>query len=173
MTGDRSTAPLCNRTVGATHLLELEKIRQLVEMMVANDLVELALRDGDVEVKLRRPNPVGSEVAVVTQAAPPVAPTAGTGATSDVFVPGEVVDVEYVEIRSPMVGTFYASPDPDSAPFVQVGSSVGPSTVVCVLEAMKVFSEIKAETSGAIDRVLVKDGEAVEYGQPLFLVRPH
>ncbi len=71
-----------------------------------------------------------------------------------------------------MVGTFYAAPDPESSPYVQVGSQVTPGTVVCILEAMKVFSEIKAEVTGAIERVLVKDAEPVEYGQSLFLVRP-
>jgi acetyl-CoA carboxylase biotin carboxyl carrier protein len=155
-------------------LLELDRIRQLVEMMVANDLVELSLRDGEVEVNLRRPNPTSNDApslhAVHAPAhpayyAPPLPPEAK--------LPGEVVEVELQEIRSPMVGTFYASPDPDSPPFVQVGSNVGPSTVVCTLEAMKVFSEIKAETAGTVERILVRDGEAVEYGQPLFLVRPH
>jgi len=81
-------------------------------------------------------------------------------------------EVEYVEIKSPMVGTFYAAPDPDSPPFVQLGSTVNPSTVVCIVEAMKVFNEIKAELSGTIQKILVKNEEPIEYGQPLFLVRP-
>ncbi len=154
-------------------MLELEKIRELVEMMIAHDLVELSLRDGETEVALRRSNPTGG----VAYAHPSsVAPADGSHAASstvpEVFVKGEVVDVEFQEIRSPMVGTFYAGPDPDSPPFVQVGNHVGPSTVVCILEAMKVFSEIKAETSGVIERILVRDGEAVEFGQALFLVRP-
>ena len=147
--------------------METDKIRELIQMMVAGDLTELSLRDGDVEVNLRR----GTTV--------PVQNLPGGGTTihqlpSPVpeFVKGEVVEVEFHEIRSPMVGTFYASPDPESSPFVQVGSHVGPSTVVCILEAMKVFSEIKAETSGVIERILARDGQAVEYGQPLFLVRP-
>ncbi len=155
-------------------MLELDRIRQLVEMMVANDLVELSLRDGEVEVNLRRPNPNSNDAPILhavhasanpAHYAPPLPPKTE--------LPGEVVEVELQEIRSPMVGTFYASPDPDSPPFVQVGSSVGPSTVVCTLEAMKVFSEIKAETSRTVARLLVRDGVAVEYGQPLFLVRPH
>ena len=140
-------------------------------MMVANDLIELSLRDGEVEVTLRRPNPNSHEAPVLhavhapaTHHNPPAVPEAK--------IAGEVVEVDFYEIRSPMVGTFYASPDPDSPPFVQVGGNVGPSTVVCILEAMKVFSEIKAETTGTIERILVRDGEAVEYGQPLFLVRP-
>jgi len=154
-------------------LLELDRIQRLVEMMVANDLVELSLRDGEVEVNLRRPNPNSHDAPILhtMPAAPPPALTVGA-APPEAVVAGEVVGVELQEIRSPMVGTFYASPDPDSPQFVHVGSNVGPSTVVCILEAMKVFSEIKAETSGTIERILVRDGESVEYGQPLFLVRP-
>src|SRR3990172_9889322 len=132
-------------------------------MMVANDLIELSLRDGEVEVNLRRPNPKSNEAPVlhaVHAAAPPTPP-----APPEANMAGEVVEVEFYEIRSPMVGTFYASPDPDSPPFVQVGGNVELSTVVCILEAMKVFSEIKAETSGTVERILVRDGEAVEYGQ--------
>ena len=154
-------------------MLELDRIQQLVEMMVANDLVELSLRDGEVEITLRRPNPKSSDAPILhtvpasSCAMPPVA-----AMPPETKLLGEAVGVEFQEIRSPMVGTFYASPDPDSPQFVHVGSNVGPSTVVCVLEAMKVFSEIKAETSGTVERILVRDGEAVEYGQPLFLVRP-
>ena len=70
-----------------------------------------------------------------------------------------------------MVGTFYAAPDPESPAFVSVGSNVGPDSVVCIVEAMKVFSEIKAECAGTIEKVLVKSGEAVEFGQKLYLVR--
>lgn len=155
-------------------MLETDKIRELVEMMVAHDLIELSLRDGDVEINLRRPdaNTACGHGPMQTQAMPmPQAPSPQPTMAPE-FVKGEVVGVQFHEIRSPMVGTFYASPDPESPPFIQVGSQVGPSTVVCILEAMKVFSEIKAETSGQIDRVLVRDGQAVEYGQPLFLVRP-
>ena len=154
-------------------MLEIDRIQQLVEMMVANDLVELSLRDGEVEVNLRRPNPRSNDAPILhTVPASPHATHAVPTTPPETKLLSEVVGVEFQEIRSPMVGTFYASPDPDSPQFVQVGSNVGPSTVVCVLEAMKVFSEIKAETSGTVERVLVRDGEAVEYGQPLFLVRP-
>lgn len=154
-------------------MLETDKIRELVEMMVANDLIELSLRDGDTTLRIRRPGPATfvSNTPMPFHPTPPPQATPQPGMVPE-FVKGEVVGVEFHEIRSPMVGTFYASPDPESPPFVQVGSHVGPSTIVCILEAMKVFSEIKAETSGVIDRVLVRDGQAVEYGQPLFLVRP-
>ena len=77
-----------------------------------------------------------------------------------------------VAIKSPIVGTFYAKPSPDSEPFVEIGSNVGPQTVVCIIEAMKVMNEIKAETSGTIVESFVSDGQAVEYGQVLFKVKP-
>jgi acetyl-CoA carboxylase biotin carboxyl carrier protein len=72
-----------------------------------------------------------------------------------------------------MVGTYYSKPSPDAASFTQVGASIGPDSVVCLVEAMKVFNEIKAETSGTIEKILVKDGDSVEFGQKLFLVRPN
>lgn len=160
-------------------MLDVEKIKQLIEMMVANDLVEISLRDGEVEVNLRRPNPGGPVLAS------PLERTEQPGAMSAAPVPiGEPAAVppaaptaeedesELVEITSPMVGTFYSAPDPDSPPFVTAGSEVGPGSVVCILEAMKVFNEIKAEISGTIERILVKNEQPVEYGQPLFSVRP-
>jgi len=154
-------------------LADIEKIRQLVEMMIANDLVELSVRDGDQEIKLRRPT-AGGDVVVggSLNSRGGQALNAPVAAIDPADSNGETTAIEYVEIRSPMVGTFYTAPDPDSAPYVKPGDRVGPATVVCVLEAMKVFSEIKAEVSGRVERILVKNGEAVEYGQPLFLVRP-
>jgi len=163
-------------------LLDIERIRKLVEMMVDNDLVEISLRDGDEEVSLRRPqvgvpgslpqfsggpypwspaNPGGP-------AAPEVQPTAPPAESPAEQNPDE----DLVEIASPMVGTFYSASDPESPPFVDVGTRVSRGMVVCILEAMKVFNEIKAEVSGTIERILVKNADAVEFGQPLFLVRP-
>lgn len=160
-------------------MLDVDKIRQLIEMMVANDLVEVSLRDGDVEVNLRRPNANAPVTTVVTASNPAPVPHAVPGAqpapaVAEPAASGAAAadDAELVEITSPMVGTFYAASDPDSPPFVTVGSDVHPGTVTCILEAMKVFNEIKAEIAGRIERILVKNAQPVEYGQPLFLVRP-
>ena len=158
-------------TNGANTLLDIEKIRQLIQMMVSNDLVEISLRDGDVEVSLRRPTAHAGveQVAVATTHVPTVsAPAAGDGQGNN----GKDDDGDLVEISSPMVGTFYHSPDPDAPPFVKVGMHVHPDTVVCIVEAMKVFNEIKAEVSGTIERIVVKNEQSLEYGQPMFLVRP-
>lgn len=142
-------------------------------MMVTNDLVELSLRDGDVEVSLRRPTG-SSDVVPVISGNPTVMQAVSAAAMPE--APAESAppeeDVKLTPIKSPMVGTFYASPDPDSPPFVQPGSRVSASTVVCIVEAMKVFNEIKAEVSGTIEKMLVENEDPVEYGQPLFLVRP-
>jgi acetyl-CoA carboxylase biotin carboxyl carrier protein len=81
--------------------------------------------------------------------------------------------VDLLEINSPMVGTFYSAPSPDTPPFVSVGTSIGPESVVCIVEAMKVFNEIKAEIAGTVEKILVKNEQAIEYGQTLFLVRPN
>ena len=151
-------------------MLDIDRIRKLVDMMVTNDLVELSLRDGDVEVNLRRPTPVAEIVPVVNGVHTMVqaVPAAAVPASED---SAEKEDSKLTPISSPMVGSFYAAPDPESGPFVQVGSRVNGDTVVCIVEAMKVFNEIKAEMSGTIEKILVKNGEAVEYGQPLFSVR--
>lgn len=153
-------------------MFEIDKIRQLVDMMIANDLSEISLRDGDTEISLRRP----------TGDVLPVA--AGSAACSIPSLPGDVPSglpqapaveqaaTELLEINSPMVGTFYSAPDPNSPPFVVVGTPVTQDTVVCIVEAMKVFNEIKAEVSGTIEKVFVKNEQPIEYGQPLFLVRP-
>ena len=159
-------------------MLDVDKIRQLIEMMVSNDLVEISLRDGDVEVNLRRPNAHGPVTMslpdhmqqVVGQPTVTALPTGGAAAPSAPEPKDE--DADLIEIASPMVGTFYAASDPDSPPFLKPGSEVYPGMVVCILEAMKVFNEITAEVSGLVERVLVKNQQPVEFGQPLFLLRP-
>ena len=166
--------PIMNTQIGATALLDIDKIRQLIDMMIANDLTEISLRDGDMEVSLRRPTTGAGDV-VVSAGNPACSPNpastlAGPRPSSDASAAKEP-DPKRMEIKSPMVGTFYAAHDPDSTPFVDVGSMINPNTVVCVIEAMKVFNEIKAEVTGTIEKVLVKNEQPIEYGQPLFLVR--
>jgi len=156
-------------------LLDIEKIRELVSMMVVNDLVEVSLRDGTEEINLRRPQPQAAAAPQWTmQQAGQMAPQFAMPEThAAAGPPPKADDHDLIEIASPMVGTFYSASDPETPPFVQVGSSVHPGLVVCILEAMKVFNEIKAEISGTVERILVRNAQAVEYGQPLFLVRPN
>jgi acetyl-CoA carboxylase biotin carboxyl carrier protein len=148
--------------------MDIEQVRQLVELMKEHDLTELLVRDGDKRVILRR-GPKG-QVMVNPPAAPvAVAAAAAPAAASPAAPPAE--DANLVPVRSPMVGTFYSASDPNSKPFVSPGSEVGPDTVICIIEAMKVFNEIKAELAGTVEKVMIQNAQPVEFGQPLFLVR--
>ncbi len=153
--------------------MDLQKVKELIDLMVANDLVELEIADGHNKILLKRPQP---DKHIVTHLPathlPAVEPTATQEKPEDQAKQQQEEDETLVEIASPIVGTFYASPGPDSEHFVTVGSQVGPDTVVCIVEAMKVMNEIKAETSGTIVKILCKAGQAVEYGQVLFKVKP-
>lgn len=148
----------------------LEGVRFLVELMKENNVSELDWEQGDARLKLRR-----GAVAPIVDAIPAVVPVAApapvAAAPSAPQAPADDADAKFIKtIDSPMVGTFYASPSPKAAPFVQVGDVVGPEKTVCIVEAMKVFNEIQAEISGKIVAVLVQNGDPVEYGAPLFKV---
>ncbi len=155
---------------------DLKKIKKLIEIMKENDLVEIEIKHDDDKIFLKRAQPqqpvIGIPMMKPEPGVVPVGPES-TGAASQSSAPQAVPNEEYVvEIKSPIVGTFYATPSPDSEHYVDIGSEVGPQTVVCIIEAMKVMNEIKAETSGTIVSILVTNGQAVEYGQVLFKVRP-
>jgi acetyl-CoA carboxylase biotin carboxyl carrier protein len=155
--------------------VDLKDIKAIIDLMKKNSITEFELEEKDSKLRLKRglngglvaqtaeePSPAISMSAPVFSAAPVVAvPTAAPVANS-----GEI------DIKSPMIGTFYRSPSPESAPYVDVGAEVGAETVVCIIEAMKVMNEIKAEVKGVITQILVESGKPVEFGQPLFKVRP-
>lgn len=157
-------------------MIDIRKLKELVRLMVENDLSELDLRDQEETVTIKR-GP-GGAVMLPHGYAPMPAPVMGAGEPSHAGENGsagggdEGSEAGLVAIESPMVGTFYSAPNPDTDDFVRVGASVGPETVVCLVEAMKVFNEIKAECAGTVEKVLVGNGQAVEFGQKLFLVRP-
>jgi acetyl-CoA carboxylase biotin carboxyl carrier protein len=148
------------------HLLE-----QIVKMMAVNDLNAVELRDGEKRITLKR-GPAGHTGPIyhtVAGAAPAHAPAAPAAAAATPVVDE---DAGLTPIKSPMVGTFYVAGSPEAKAFVQVGSTVDEETDVCIIEAMKVFNNIKAETRGTIAKILVTNGQTVEFGQVLFLVKP-
>jgi acetyl-CoA carboxylase biotin carboxyl carrier protein len=153
-------------------VFDVRRVRRLVELMQEFELAEIDLRQAEQRIRLRKDQdpvivPGGYAPAPsVPVAAHPQAP-APTSAASQPSAPAAAAGHF---ITSPMVGTFYVSSSPESPPFVKVGDQVGPETVVCIVEAMKVFNEIPAECSGKILAVLVENGAAVEYGQKLFRV---
>ncbi|MCA9229382.1 MAG: acetyl-CoA carboxylase biotin carboxyl carrier protein [Planctomycetales bacterium] len=154
---------------GAGDVFDVRKVRRLVELMNEHDLGEIDLRQGDQRIRLRRGQEPQVPTVAPSIAAPlPAAPVVQAASDS----PRESEDEANVAyITSPMVGTFYSASSPDSPPFVKVGDSVGPDSIVCILEAMKVFNEIPAECSGSIGAVLVQNGDAIEFGQKLFKVQ--
>jgi acetyl-CoA carboxylase biotin carboxyl carrier protein len=126
----------------------------------------LDISEGENKIHLKRGGAVISPAPVTAPASPVAAPAASAAPAA------APADDKLVEIRSPMVGTFYAAPSPDSEPFARVGAAVSDDSVVCIVEAMKVMNEIKAEHSGTIVEVCVKNAQPVEYGQVLFKVKP-
>ena len=145
-------------------IFDVGRIRRLVELMTEHDLTEIDLRDSAVRIRLRKGHePLFAPMAAAPHPPAQMAPAAGQPSAAS---EGEHI----VAIKSIMVGTFFAAPSPEAAPFVKVGDRVGPDTTVCIIEAMKVFNEIPAGVSGKIVAVLVESGEPVEYGQPLFKV---
>ncbi len=155
--------------------MDLKDIKAIIDLMKKNSVSEFELEKQDFKIKLKRGGNGGAagvayeEAAMVAYvpptapapiAAPAAAPAAGASASSE------------AEIKSPMIGTFYRAPSPESASYVEVGTEVNPETVVCIIEAMKVMNEIKAEAKGVITQILVDNAKPVEFGQPLFKIRP-
>jgi len=154
---------------------DLTTIKELIEIMKENDLVEVIIEHGDDKISLKRSSTQTqfSAVPMVGAQPGPLTPMAMPEAG---YTPGPASaqpEEESLEITSPIVGTFYEAPSPDSEPYVSVGTHVSDSSVVCIIEAMKVMNEIKAEVSGTVTQILVSNGEAVEFGQPLFKVKPN
>ncbi|MGZ5565618.1 MAG: acetyl-CoA carboxylase biotin carboxyl carrier protein [Limisphaerales bacterium] len=161
--------------------MDLKDIKGIIDLMRKNSLTEFELEHQDFKIKLKRgtgasgeegggggpyamPMPVAAPVPSVTLSAATVAATAAAAASA--------ADANLLEIKSPMIGTFYSAPSPESAEYVEVGSEVNPDTVVCLIEAMKVMNEIKAECKGVVTAILVDNAKPVEFGQPLFKIRP-
>jgi acetyl-CoA carboxylase biotin carboxyl carrier protein len=160
---------------GPTEAFDTDVLRQLIKLMNDNDLAEIDIKQADRQVRLRKR---GTDVVpVVSAASPMVAQVHAASAAAPTSAP-EAKRTEadpagkLIEIKSPMVGTFYRSSAPDAQPFVQVGAHIEADTIVCLVEAMKVFNEIPAEVRGKIVAVLVENAQPVEYGQPLFRVDP-
>lgn len=154
--------------------MDLKEIKQIVDLMKRSGLTEFEIEEKDLKLRICRQGEgaaggVTVTPAPVVAAAPAAAPAPAAPAAAP--APKAADDPNVSVIKSPMVGTFYGAPNPDSKAFVEVGSKVQPDTAVCIIEAMKVMNEIQAEQKGTITEVLVENGEAVEFGQPLFKVK--
>ena len=154
--------------------MELKDIKAIIDLMKKNSITEFELEQQDSKIRLKRglnggASAVQQDDSVSAISVPLPAPLSATvmqPTASQPAVTGEI------EIKSPMIGTFYRAPSPESANYADVGTEVNPDSVVSIIEAMKVMNEIKAEVKGTITQVLVENGKPVEFGQPLFKVRP-
>ena len=153
--------------------MDLKAIKQVVEMMKRSEISEFEIEEKDFKLRLSRKN---GDTQIIHAAAPiaaapaPVAlaaPVAGAPAAAAAPVEEKGISI----VKSPMVGTFYTAASPDSPAFAKVGTKVSADSIVCIIEAMKVMNEIQSEISGTVTEVLIENGEAVEYGQPLFKVK--
>ncbi len=155
--------------------VDLKDIKAIIDLMRKNSVSEFELEKQDFKIRLKRGTNGGTasgsdEPQIVTYVQqPPVAIAAPGVAAASVVAPAPSNELD---VKSPMIGTFYRAPSPESAPYVEVGTEVNPDTVVCIIEAMKVMNEIKAEVKGIVTQVLVENAKPVEFGQPLFKVRP-
>ena len=158
--------------------MDIDRVKTVIELMREHDLNEFAIEEPDFKLTLKRggaapavmmaPPQMLAPAAPAPAAAPAApAPAAAPGAPA---APAASADDSLTPIPSPLVGTFYRAGSPDADPFVSVGSRVNKDTVVCIIEAMKVMNEIKAETSGTIKKILVENATAVQFGQPMFLI---
>jgi acetyl-CoA carboxylase biotin carboxyl carrier protein len=162
--------------------VDLKDIKAIIDLMKKNSVSEFELEKEDFKIKLKRSPiggiaaPVNYEEAPIMAYAPPAisaAPPAQIAGAHTIASGAPAVSSGEQEIKSPMIGTFYRSPSPEAGPYVEVGMEVNPDTVVCIIEAMKVMNEIKAEARGVVTQVLIENAKPVEFGQPLFKIRPN
>jgi len=154
--------------------VDIKDIKAIIDLMKKNSITEFELERQDSKIRLKRGSNGGAPVVQYDELAPagtiPVLPPVAV-ASVPVGTP-PIPPTNEIEVKSPMIGTFYRAPSPEAASYVEIGAEISPESVVCIIEAMKVMNEIKAEVKGVITQVLVENAKPVEFGQPLFKVRP-
>lgn len=165
-----------------TTVFPIDEVRELIALMKASDIAEVLIKRGDDEIQIRRTSATPAPTVVAVPGAPaplaypaPTAPTplpTGTPDAAAGAAPAEEATSTGITVTAPMVGTFYAAPSPKEPPYVQVGDEVRPGDVLGIIEAMKIMNEIECEVHGRVARMLVQNGQPVEYGQPLMVIEP-
>jgi acetyl-CoA carboxylase biotin carboxyl carrier protein len=158
--------------MGEKNTIDLKQVKDLIDLMKENDLIEVEVEAGDSKIHLKRPGAGVPAMTYQPMMAPAAAPAAAPIASAPAAQAPAAATENLLMVTSPIVGTFYQASSPDADPYVRVGTKVDSDSVVCIVEAMKVMNEIKSEVNGTVVEVCCKDGQAVEFGQVLFKVRP-
>jgi acetyl-CoA carboxylase biotin carboxyl carrier protein len=152
--------------------MDLRKLKTLIDLVEASDISELELTEGEEKVKISRQNNKAPSLAPANYVQQPIQPPVNQQPQAQTEEPLGKVDTTTIDnkdaITSPMVGTFYRSASPDSAPFIDIGSTVKKGETLCIIEAMKILNEIESDKEGTISKILIENGQPVEFGQPLF-----
>jgi acetyl-CoA carboxylase biotin carboxyl carrier protein len=150
--------------------MDLRKLKTLIDLVAESDISELEVTEGESKVRIVKNGAQAAPSQMMMMPAPAVAPAPAAAAAAPAAAPvAEAVPAGHI-VKSPMVGTFYRSSAPGSPPFIEIGSSVKEGDTLCIIEAMKLLNEIDADASGTIRQILVENGQAVEFGQPLFII---
>jgi acetyl-CoA carboxylase biotin carboxyl carrier protein len=151
--------------------MDLRKLKTLIELVETSGIAELEIQEGEERVRITRASPAAvAQPTVMLQAAPAAPVAAAVAAPAPPTEPAAPPQPEGHVVKSPMVGTFYRSASPGAKPFVEIGDDVQQGDTLCIVEAMKLMNEIEADATGAIKAILVENGQAVEFGQPLFVI---
>ena len=152
--------------------MDLRKLKTLIDLVEASDISELELTEGEEKVKISRQNSTGASLPHANYVQQPIQPTVNQQPPVQSEVSSDKLETTLTDnkksITSPMVGTFYRAASPDSAPFIDIGSTVKKGETLCIIEAMKILNEIESDKEGTITKILIENGQPVEYGQPLF-----
>jgi len=151
--------------------VNIKEIKEMINLMNENGLVELEIEKDDMRIRLKKTSS-GTEVILAPVTAEGPRQAAENLGPKDSAEAAQFTTEKTVEIRAPMVGTFYRAPSPEAPPYVEAGQTIEPGQVICIIEAMKLMNEIKSEIKGKVSEILVDNAEPVEFGQPLFLIEP-
>ena len=152
--------------------MDIRKVKKLIELLEESAISEIEIKEGEESVRISRAN---TAPAYAPPAAPAIAPPPAAPAAAPMAGPGTAVEpakpeIDGTTINSPMVGTYYTSPSPGAPSFVKVGQTIKPGDTICIVEAMKILNQIEAEVGGVVKKLLVEDGQPVEFGEPLMIV---
>ncbi len=154
--------------------MDIRKIKKLLELLEESSIAEIEIHEGEESVRITRVSQTQQTIVQVPSpqapSSPPPAPPPETAAPTETEAPQTEEELKGHVVRSPMVGTFYRAPAPGAKPFVEVGQHVNVGDTLCIIEAMKILNQIEADKSGVVTKILVEDGQPVEYGQPLFVI---